>query len=94
MRYSYLVNVVATADGVFLSMQAPFTFAHPPMLIPWERLGSVTKHTGIFGNTSTELTMLVGRFELWVRLPEEALTVCESLRTNARASKDAPAQRV
>jgi hypothetical protein len=46
--YSACINVTLSSEGIFMVPSLPFRFRHPPLLIPWHRVGSLQRKRFIF----------------------------------------------
>ena len=58
-RYGSVVNVGVGRRGISLSIWAPFSFLHPPMLIPWEAVEQCEAGE-LFGHSSAKVTLAAG----------------------------------
>jgi hypothetical protein len=48
MNYRSCVTAVADEDGIHLRISLIFRFMHPPLLIPWSAIGSITQKKILF----------------------------------------------
>ena len=71
VHYSRTLNLSSGPDGLRLSIMPLFGFRHPPLLIPWSDIGTVTPKQGLGGRLVEVVVGSEGGVTL--RLPEAAL---------------------
>ncbi len=76
--YNRCLNVVSSADGIYIETQILFRLFHRPLLFPRRCAPDVEIRKRFFGK-STQLTIVAGHREFSIRLPERA---AEELRSH------------
>lgn len=82
MRYRNILTVGVGPEGLYLALSWPFTFRHPPILVPWSEVAVSPPQPAFLVGTSTEvgfprhpgLTL-----RLWGSLGEEVAKACPHL---------------